>query len=504
MEADRKQQIMKFLENNKEVLLIALVFFIINISLVNTIYSADEGTHVLLSLFYKDLMTFVPSHLSFSEIYNYAINYLVHYPKLSVYYPPLFHIAGALLFFINSGYFTLTALSLTFATLAIVFLYFLTLTFTKSKKIAIIASILLTVSPIVFVYSIQALTETVLLFAAICVLYLWYNYIENSKGNVYLLTLLSIILVFAKQHMILIFLVLFAYTLIYKKAKKIIIPFVIIGTVFGIYLFGLYKLGVLQSMFTSSLVAATEKDPTFTTLAGWLFYPKTLIFNYITIPFALLGFVEMYKWFKSKKEWQILLLMLFFITLIFFIFVPNKDPRYILPAIIPLVIATASLMSRYLKNNYYLLAIAIYGIFVLFATVNMAPQASYGFLSVLEKPGNIGIISESSSMYSSNMMALYALNHPMDRVFYRPCAFFDNKTLLEDVRYAIVVVPFDKAYQDQYNESINYAQNNDLFQKVYEHSENGISTYVYENQNYVISDTKCNFVCIKQESVCYQ
>ena len=58
----------------------------------------DETTHSLLAVFYKNLIKFSISHFNLKEIYDYAYSYLVYYPKLSVYYPPLTHLTIAFVF----------------------------------------------------------------------------------------------------------------------------------------------------------------------------------------------------------------------------------------------------------------------------------------------------------------------------------------------------------------------------------------------------------------------
>jgi len=504
METNRKQQIIEFVKEHKFILLIATVFFLSHFFFLDKVFTSDEGTHTLISIFYKDLITFIPTHLSVSQIYDYAINYLVHYPKLSIYYPPLFHITGSILFFIKSDYVTLRILSLTLGTLSVIATYFLTMNFTKNKKTSLIASALLATSPLINILSVNALTDNMLLFAGILILYLWYNYIEKDSPNIILLTLASIVLVFARQQMVLIFVPLFVYALMYKKWKKIIIPFIIISAFFGAYYLGLYKLGVLQASLSAEVVASYENDPLFTQIGAWIYYPSAMIFNYLIFPISIIGFFGMYKWFKSREKWQILLLILFFTNLLFFIFIPNKDIRFVLPIIITLSIASADVLKSVIKKKQYILAFAIYLIAVL--TVFVAPVylekgSSYSFMDQIEKLGDVAILSENSNLYSSNIMAAYASTSPMDKSFYRPCAFFDNKTLLQNMRYAIVIQPVDENFKEDYTNLIDYIKADTNFTKIY--SENGtISVDVYENNNHAPLGKNCNYICITQEEIC--
>src|SRR3989338_4774411 len=95
-----------------------MMFFIVSLFLLNTPPTADEGTHSLISLFFRDLFRDLAKNptFSFSYIYNYAISYLVHYPKLSLYYPPLLPITTSLFFgFLEVSFFTARLVVLIFS-----------------------------------------------------------------------------------------------------------------------------------------------------------------------------------------------------------------------------------------------------------------------------------------------------------------------------------------------------------------------------------------------------
>ena len=78
----------------KKLLFIISIIYLIFVSYLANIstFQEDEGTHSLLGIFYIDLFKYAIAHPSFSDIYNYGYAYLVYYPKLSVYYPPLTHL----------------------------------------------------------------------------------------------------------------------------------------------------------------------------------------------------------------------------------------------------------------------------------------------------------------------------------------------------------------------------------------------------------------------------
>ena len=64
-------------------------------------FNADEGTHTLIGLFYKDLIMNIGNFNSFDDITSFAVNYIVKYPKISAHYPPLYHLFLASIFLWN-------------------------------------------------------------------------------------------------------------------------------------------------------------------------------------------------------------------------------------------------------------------------------------------------------------------------------------------------------------------------------------------------------------------
>jgi len=74
---------------------------------------ADEGTHLTLSLFYRDLLTVAPQlGWNAQSLYQFGIAYLVHYPKLTITYLPFYHLTLAPLLLLSTTVMTGRALSL--------------------------------------------------------------------------------------------------------------------------------------------------------------------------------------------------------------------------------------------------------------------------------------------------------------------------------------------------------------------------------------------------------
>jgi hypothetical protein len=95
-------RILEGLNKYDKIFILYLVFLFIFLFLTFEFNSllADEGTHLLLSAFYKDLIFNIlqTRNFSFNHAYEFGIRYLVHYPKLQIAYPPLYHLTTAIVF----------------------------------------------------------------------------------------------------------------------------------------------------------------------------------------------------------------------------------------------------------------------------------------------------------------------------------------------------------------------------------------------------------------------
>ncbi len=85
---------------------------------------ADEGTHLTLALFYRDLLSAAPG-LGWDPglMYQFGLSYLVHYPKLTVTYLPFYHLTLAPLMSFSTSVLAGRALSLAYFLLTMLVVY---------------------------------------------------------------------------------------------------------------------------------------------------------------------------------------------------------------------------------------------------------------------------------------------------------------------------------------------------------------------------------------------
>jgi hypothetical protein len=117
-------------------------------------------------------------------------------------------------------------------------------------------------------------------------------------------------------------------------------------------------------------VAKIEGDPTGFTKEAFLWYLDKLGMYYLYLPLSVLFVFSLLRIFLSKskdllaKSWPFMLL--FVVYYLIFSTLPNKDTRYIMPALVPLVIIISTLIAG-VKNKIliYSLTMLILFIFIL-------------------------------------------------------------------------------------------------------------------------------------------
>jgi len=178
METYRKFQIN--FENTS--IILAVIFFLVHLFFLNTPFNTDEGTHTLVSMFYRDIIKYIFSgHFSFQDIYNYAIKYLVYYPKISLYYLPLYYLINFVIFNFYPGIIAARLMSLILMSISIYLMFKLVYLFTEDERVSFLSTLLFATSTLVNESSVLAMGEATLLFSAILAMYLFYNYYAKNK-----------------------------------------------------------------------------------------------------------------------------------------------------------------------------------------------------------------------------------------------------------------------------------------------------------------------------------
>jgi hypothetical protein len=476
---------------------------------------ADEGTHLTIAAFYSNLFRDYIANptTSFSKIYNYAISYLVHYPKLSLYYPPGFHSVVALMsYFFGLSSFTGAATALIFATATILLVYYFGRRFVD-KKTGIVAAMLFAIIPQIFFSSIKAMLDIpyLLFFMLSLIFYLFAFKSGKTKHFLYAAIFLAIGFFF-KQNVIFLAPIVLLYSLAMerKTLKKVLLSFVLAAIIIFPYLLLLYKLGLLSIMAKSSVIWAgyEQGDPQFNSIEGWLYYPQQLSKTYFSYPvfiFSLISFIY-YSW-KKERHWQ--LFAIWFATLfLLFVFIPNKEARYMLSAVPALLFPLAFYISK-LPKIFSISAILLCAVFIIYTSyITLTPALYYTTdyseiaSTVLQKKGSVLLAADSYSFYSSAFIfEMMKLDSTKSSTIFRPC-ILDVKNisaLVADDGIRYVIVP-DKELIPSNNTDV--VKSYPSFHPIKTVISKNTTLTIYENVNYVPQKENCNYICITNGWVC--
>jgi len=507
MSNDTTNKIIEFFK--KPEVLLPLAFFIVHLPFLNIVSIADEGTHTLISFFLKEFIANFISNPSISGAYSFAMNFLVHTPKLSLYYMPLFHVIGSILMYVSQSFFVTRIENLVISTLSIFFMYKLAYSFTKNKNIALWASLFLFLSPLFNLLSINSLTDNFLILAGLILSYVWFGFLEEGKYSKLFVTIVSLILLFSRMQIVLVFLAIIIYAVVTKKFKKAILPLVITGIIFLIYMLILYNLGILSAFWLSSVNAFDYERADVLSPDALLFYVNGLSIYYITPGIILLSSYILFTWVKDKKRthWQLFLLILLLVNM-FFMFTRNREIRYPYIAIIPFVIAAAQFVVTKVPRN--ILRYALIAFMIISCIAIIAPQYSkqtpvdYSFLSYMNETGNVLVASEKDEFFSSVIMFEYVQNHGLDRLFYRPCSMFDDRSdlIINRTKYVIMIDPPSIPNVEQQQESMDKIRNDKDMSLIYNKETPYGNISLFKNLNYNDINNTCNYVCSTKSWVC--
>lgn len=491
-----------------------LLFITISLFLLNTPPTPDEGTHSLISLFFHDILTDlskVPT-LSFSKIYDYTISYLVHYPKLSLYYPPLLHIIVSVFYrILDISFFTGRLAVLIFSVATLILLYrFLGRLF--NKRTALFVTILFSIMPMVYYSSITVMTDIPYMFFFLLSAYIYLKALDsNNKKYFIIASIVTSLAFFTKWNSILIIPIIFIYTLFEKRHQlknvtmSIIFTFIIISP----YLLILWKTGLISIPLLSSLqVSATAKqDPQFTSLQGWIYYAGILIKNYFTLPLFIASTAALIFYaFKKEKYWKFLIIW-FLTYYIFFTILSNKEPRYMIPLIptliTPLVFFILSQKPR-LSIPLVMISIVILSV----STWQFISASFYynpDFVSVaketLKSEGNIVVVAEPSWFYSSQFIFTLASLDENEKFVYRACSLSSTtpNSLFSEygVKYLIVPKPSDRDI-----DKIELIESLPNLKLDKEFSTDTTNVFVYTYSDTMSQKQYCNFICVLNTTVC--
>lgn len=497
---------------------------------------ADEGTHLLLSIFYKDLITHLlqTKDFSFQNAYLYGINYLVHYPKLQIAYPPLYHLTVAFAFSIfNISETVGRVINLIYAIGSFLLFYLIIRKFFNPKT-ALLATLLFSFSPFSLFFASHAMQDFTMFFFLLLAVYIFsiamqfLNKLSKCYILLFALTGFSAFLAAMGKQMggivIFFFLIILAYqfTRQRKYRKPIVINMLALSLAFFLplvpYLIILSAVGGIEINKMVAIGYATEQGEPTSLLNSyfWLWYLIKASVHAQFTPILLLIFV----WFvyKKQKYWNFLLLwfLVFFITLTL---IPNKEPRFSQLFLLPtyattglfLEKLTTSFKKKRLIGNFLLIIFLLFYFIVSLSTfiptIQYYPskELSHQIFYLLPKNANIALFSEADPLFSSVVMwHIRTLDKDKNVQIFRAC-IFNNKTpeeILQAIKenniYAIVYQTWNPNPQLE-----NIKNELKLASKVTSYN---FTTEIYIVKNFVSKEREkiCNYICLTREEICIE
>jgi len=496
-------------------LLTLFLFFFGCLFLLGSNPAADEGTHNLLALFcYNFINDWVKSPtISFDKIYDYTISYITYYPKLSLYYPPLYHIILSFtyrIFGISSFTGDLTTLFFSLGTGVLIYLF--SKSFLKDSKVGLISVLLFFLFPMILYLSIKTLTDLPTFTFFFLSIYFYLVSLKTNKTRYFIISSFIFSLAFlTKWNTILALPIIFFYTILEHRQslKKLLLSFILIAIFLSPYFLLAYKADFLFLPLKSSMVEAgyREGDPQFTSIEGWFYYPKRLSNVYFSLPIFCLSLFSLLVYCKKREKYWKLFLIWFIVCFLFFTWLPNKDPRYIL-LIIPSLLYP---LSKFIVSSSRIVKIPL-----LFFICAILLVSSYTYIKpfmyvtnfpaivneVNKGDGNILLASETSWFYSSTFMYnLASINKIPEKKVFRPCVlnYYNISELLdkEGIRYVIIADPFSEIYENNIKAVIESPELI-LLKTVGEKNK----VIIYNNIEYQPTDSECNYICLLEDWIC--
>lgn len=495
-------------------LIFILAFFIFSLFLLNTPPTADEGTHSLIALFFRDLFRDLAKYptFSFSDVYDYAISYLVHYPKLSLYYPPLLHITTSFFFrFLEVSFFTGRLVVLLFSIGTLLVMY-KTIGKFFNKKLALVATVLFSIMPMIYYNSITMMTDIPYMFFFMAAMFFYLTALQSKRKLHFILASVFTALGFlTKWNAILILPIIFVYVLLEKRGliRHFIVSAILTLLIVSPYLLIVWKAGLITLPYVSSLQtsATAKQDPQFTSVQGWIYYLNVLSKQYFSLPLliASLGALILYS-IKKEKHWK--LFVIWFLTYyMFFTILSNKEPRYMMPIVPTLLIPLSFfILSQKMKVSVPVILVGI--ALISFATTQLVSSAYYynpDFKEIakatLTREGNILVAAEPSWFYSSQFIfTLASLDENSSKFVYRSCSLssmsLDDLSSTYGVNQIIVPEPADR---DLDNVLLVKSSPNLVLENEFQRNTTKVSLFIFNTSS---QKQYCNFICVLNATIC--
>ena len=490
-----------------------LSLFLIYTFTYNYVFS-DEGTHLLLSIFYKDVISNLPqTGLSYEKIYNFGINYLVHYPKLQIAYPPLYHLANAASFFVfGESVFLARLVNLFFAVLTFSVFYVLVRKY-FNEKTAFISTIFFSFSSYSLLYASRAFQDFTAYFFIILSIWVFAKVIETKKTKYFLILSLTSSLAVLSKQISAIAVVFFVAYLLYRKDmkparfKNLALFISVLALLLSPYAAILKMSGGFEINKIVAIGYASQQgeptnpfDPMF-----WLYFLVQPIFF---APFSTM-FLSLFTFYLYKKEryWKefLIFFLVFYISLSA---IPNKEQRFSQLFTLPCYVAAGFCLSK-IKNKAILPAIIILyfavSLLIFYPTIQSYPQEkiSEDVYKNLPNGAAISLFSDDEPMFSSALIAdIRLLDKNGKAVIIRSCAF-SNKTK-EDILKILDETNTYFVLHSEWSKDKTIEKIKDSLRLTSETVKNNMTTRVYTYNNFKNKKPEkiCNYICLTGEKIC--
>ena len=462
---------------------------------MNNYLFSDEGTHLLLSVFYRDFFANLFSNHSISGAYHFAISYLVNYPKLQIAYPPLFHFVNAFLFWLFwPSSFIARAANLSFAIGAFIAFYFIGKRLFDGKT-ALIATVLFSVSPFSLLYASRAFQDFTSFFFFLLAILVYLKGRERGNGRLHILVGLLVALSTLGKQVGGFLLPLFVFDIILSKssvkekakyAAKLLLPFLMVVIP---YLFALNAVGGIEiNRLVATVYAPAQGEPTnMLSPEFWLYYiyaPQGGFLFYLPV-LLMFAFYILSKQKHSKEMLAFSIFLYFALSAI-----TNKEIRFVQLFMIPAYLASGNILQK--KSKPFLVAALC--VYIIASMAAFLPSIKPYTIGDFPTNGNIALLSDDEPLYSSVVMWQLASRGKDVQVF-RPCALGDDPVLFFEEN-GVKTVVYSTWTSDKSIEKIR-----DKLRLMSYFGEP--KTEVYEFLGNVKSHAKkCNYICLTGKKVC--
>lgn len=490
---------------------------VFNILLAQNIsLSPDEGTHLTLSLFYKDLAA-NSWNLGFdiNRMYEFSTNYLIHYPKLTITYLPMYHLSVALMFSFGLDPIMGRLVSVIYFVLTSAMIYLISIKFLKSRKAGIFSVLLFSLTPTVFDYISKASMDYTAYFFGFLSIFLFLKAMETERKKYYVLSgIASFLVFFSRIFAVFPLLAMVSFVLLFgkkgriKKLLLVVIPFMVLFVPFA---FLYERIGGLE--VNQFIIKEAEQMP-------WVQYnllaPFYYFFSYGTQTYGLGIIVFLFAFFclhreiKAGKNMDRNLFFVLWFTFAYIILTYFQNTRYVSYLLMPLIFPAGYYFSR-IKIRY---AAPFFMILLVIVGWNSYQEAvsTQGFAHaekeisayLFSKGGNIGILSEEPVF--SSVFIYYMSSSDLNKTVsvYRPCFFYNflntsREALVEEMGANgirnILVARESKGY-----ELLKSIEGRASLEKTF--YANNYTFDVYSFKPTVNATKLCNYICVTGYYLC--